>query len=85
MEYVNAMTVLYTSFCRKPEIGALNASEEFISALPHSHFIIAHLQTVTGNVHFNISQETFMDDPVNGEGRMITDANGITRREGGFQ
>lgn len=26
-----------------------------------------------------------MDDPVKGESRMITDANGITRREGGFQ
>lgn len=26
-----------------------------------------------------------MDDPVKGEGQMITDANGITRREGGFQ
>jgi|GEM_PF-5711845 len=25
-----------------------------------------------------------MDDPVKGEGRMITDANGITRREGGI-
>ena len=26
-----------------------------------------------------------MDDPVKGEGRMITDANGITRREEGFE
>lgn len=26
-----------------------------------------------------------MDDPVKGKGRMITDANGITRRVGGYQ
>lgn len=25
-----------------------------------------------------------MDDPVKGEGRMITDASGVTRREGGI-
>ncbi|MTD41170.1 WYL domain-containing protein [Erwinia sp. CPCC 100877] len=39
MEDVNAVTVLDTSFRRKPELDALTASEEFISALPHFRFI----------------------------------------------
>ncbi|TXE23930.1 transcriptional regulator, partial [Serratia marcescens] len=34
-----AVTVLETSFRNKPELDALTASEEFISALPHFRFI----------------------------------------------
>ncbi|HFT0743666.1 TPA: WYL domain-containing protein [Escherichia coli] len=45
MEDVNAVTVLDTSFRRKPELDALTASEEFISALPHFRFISDVIQT----------------------------------------
>lgn len=39
MEEINAVTVLETAFRNKPELDALTASEEFISALPHFRFI----------------------------------------------
>lgn len=39
MEEINAVTLLETSFRHKPELDALTASEEFISALPHFRFI----------------------------------------------
>ncbi|EOV9005386.1 TPA: helix-turn-helix transcriptional regulator [Enterobacter hormaechei] len=45
-EEINAVTVLETSFRRKPELDALTASEEFISALPHFRFISDVIKTM---------------------------------------
>ncbi|MCU6244156.1 helix-turn-helix transcriptional regulator [Enterobacter asburiae] len=49
MEEINAVTVLETSFRNKPELDALTASEEFISALPHFRFISNVIHSFRGS------------------------------------
>lgn len=49
VEEINTVTVLETSFRTKPELDALTASEEFISALPHFRFISNVIHSFRGS------------------------------------